>query len=284
MINKKLILIILLALMIIAVLIIYLSQNLHRVFVKEVKHGFELDSPAEVSILGQEDIIHLPKPVQKYLLYTGAVGKEKVHNIKVVADGEIKLNEKWCKVNIDQYNFLGSHLSRLFYLNVKGYVLPIYGLHSYTDKQASMLVKFGGLIPAVNAKGEEMRISDTITLLNDMCIFAPASLVDSRIQWEPIDDRTVKAIFKTKYCTVSANLYFNEKGELVNFSSQDRYCLEEDGSCKKVKWSTPLKNYRYINGLLLASCVEAVWNYPQGDDCYIKVTNIKELKYNCDSF
>jgi DNA-binding MarR family transcriptional regulator len=126
-------------------------------------------------------------------------------------------------LTIDQYNFLGSHLSRLFYLNML-FLYMVY-IPILTNLQA-----------------------------------------------------------KTRYCTVSADLYFNEKGGLVNSVCGYIYCLEEDSSYKKVKWSTPLKDYRYINGLLLASRVEAVWNYPQGDDCYIKLTNIKGLKYNCDSF
>jgi len=125
-----------------------------------------------------------------------------------------------------------------------------------------------------------MRISDTITLLNDMCIFAPAALIDPRISWEPIDSHSAKAHFKTQYCTVSATLYFNDIGELVNFVSEDRYYTNDDGTFIKTTWSTPVKSYKDINGYRLASDIEVVWNFPQGDDCYFKLTNIKELKYN----
>jgi len=60
-------------------------------------------------------------------------------------------------------------------------------------------------------------------IFNDMCLFAPASLVDSRISWEEVDAFIVKATFINGGNKVSAELYFNEKGELVNFISNDRY-------------------------------------------------------------
>lgn len=127
-------------------------------------------------------------------------------------------------LTIDQYNFLGSHLSRLFYLNVKGYVIPIYGLHSYTDKPASQ---------------------------------------------NPI-----------LHCL---SLYFNEKGGLVN--SVCGYIL--------------LGRRQFIQESKMVNSIERLqvhqWTFtgfPRGsrlelsasDDCYIKLTNIKGLKYNCDSF
>ncbi len=280
---SKNILFLLLALVLIAALLVYLSQNLYREYKKEVKQAVELGSNTVNSILTEKDTAHLPAPVQKYLFYTGSIGKEKVHNFYLTADGEIQLNKKWCKVGIKQNNFTGNNLLRLFYLDIKGYVIPLYALHAYTDKQASMLVKLAGLLPVVDVKGKEMRISDTITLLNDMCIFAPASLIDPRIEWEPIDSLSAKAHFKTQYCTVSATLYFNDSGELVNFVSEDRYYHREDGSFIKTRWSTPMKSYKKVNGYMLASDIEAVWNFTQGDDSYFKLTNIKELKYNCKS-
>ncbi|HEX7713297.1 MAG TPA: DUF6544 family protein [Bacillota bacterium] len=263
---------------------IYMSQNLNREYKRSVRQGFELNFGEKKGLLTLDDIRHLPNPVQKYLIYVGAVGKEKVQNVKLIAAGEMKMNLKsgWSKINFEQYNFFASHLTRLFYIKLNMLGIPILGLHSYTDANASMLVKLGGLIPVVDVKGREMRISDTVTLLNDMSIFAPAALIDNRIRWESIDDHTAKAIFNPGYCTVSAVLYFNDRGELVNFISDDRYSLEEDGSFKKIRWSTPIRDYQERNGIKLASYAEAVWNRPEGDDSYFRLKNIRQIRLNCD--
>lgn len=162
--------------------------------------------------------------------------------------------------------------------------IPVLGLHSYTAEGASMLIKAAGLITVLDSRGPEMRISDTTTLFNDMCFFAPATLIDNRIKWETVNSLTVKAIFENKGTKISALLYFNDKGELINFVSDDRYYTPLNGSSKKARWSTPIKDYRERNGLKLANYGEAIWQLPEGDYCYAKFTNIKEIEYNSKSF
>ena len=282
--NKYIFIAILLVITIVICISVYISKNLERTFKKEVRTALDGEGIVESEIITQEDIKHLPHPVQKYLIHVGVVGQEKVHNFSVIADGEFKMNtdSDWTKIKIEQYNFAGSKLVRLFYLRMNMFGIPIYALHSYTDKGASMVGRLAGLFTVLNSKGNEMRISDTITLLNDMCLFAPATLIDERISWEQIDENTVNAIFKTEYCTVTATLYFNEENELIKFTSEDRYYSNGDGTYQKVKWTTPISKYREVNGLLLPSYGEAIWNFPDGDYSYCKFTNIKSVIYNIE--
>ncbi len=43
--------------------------------------------------LTEKDIAHLPDPVQKYLRYSGALGKPQVQNMHAVISGKFKLQE-----------------------------------------------------------------------------------------------------------------------------------------------------------------------------------------------
>ncbi|MBK8953410.1 MAG: hypothetical protein IPM85_15270 [Chitinophagaceae bacterium] len=45
--------------------------------------------------------------------------------------------------------------------------------------------------------GPEMDTAETVTMLNDMCCMAPATLIDKRITWEQADSHKAKAIFQT---------------------------------------------------------------------------------------
>lgn len=273
---------ILAGLLVILVILVFMSQGMGREYRKSVKRYLELNDEKKEGVLTLDDIRHLPEPVQKYLMYVGVIGKEKVNNFKLSADCKMQMNGSgWVKGSFEQYNFYGGHLARLFYMRLDMFGFPsVRGLHSYTDEKASFLVKVLGLVPVVDVKGEEMRISDTATLFNDMCLFAPAALIDPRIQWESVNDYTAKAVFETNYCTISALLFFNEQGELVNFTTEDRYDVKGDGSSKKLKWSTPVKGYKEINGLKLASEVEAIWDYPEGPHCYLKMTDLRSIEYN----
>ena len=92
-----------------------------------------------------------------------------------------------------------------------------------------MQVKAAALVPVVDASGPEMDQSETVTLFNDMCLFAPASLVDPAIAWEPIDRTTARAAFSNAGHTIRAELSFNDAGELIDFRSDDRYQVSPDG-------------------------------------------------------
>ena len=109
-----------------------------------------------------------------------------------------------------------------------------------------------------------------------MCLFAPAALIDSRIQWEAIDALTAKATFTNKNISISAVLYFNEEGQLINFDSNDRMAVSDK---QTVPFSTPASKYENINGYHLPTYGEAIWHYPDGDFVYGKF-NIKSIAYN----
>ena len=280
--SEYIIIVILLGIVLLVAILVYQSQNLLRKYKREIKKALLEEQGIKEEILTPKDLLHLPTAVQKYLTYVGVVGKEKVHSFKMTAEGEIKMtmDAAWSKIKIEQNNFVGNKLVRLFFLRMNMFGIPVYALHSYTDREASMLGKIAGLFPVINAKGKEMRISDTITLLNDMCLIAPATLIDRRITWEEIDETTVKAIFTTKYCTVSAILYFNDNDQLINFTTEERYYAGANNTYETVSWSTPFYEYKKMNGLMLPKAGEATWNFPDRDYTYCKFTDIKNVVYN----
>ena len=283
--DKKYIFGLLLVLVVIAVpILIYKSQGLKKAYKLEVLSGLSEMGTLDNSILTENDIKQLPHPVQKYIRYTGAIGIEKVKSFRSVGEGEFKINPKknWVKAKSEQYNFI-SNPQRFYFMQLNMFGLPVVGLHIYKDALATMKVKVAGLITVADAKGSKMNKAETVTVFNDMCLLAPATLIDQRIQWEQIDPLQVKAIFNNNGVKISAELYFNEKGELINFISNDRYMTSSGESYQQAQWSTPVKDYQDFGGIRLASYGEAHWSLPEGDYCYGKIA-IKEIKYNFTSY
>jgi hypothetical protein len=128
-----------------------------------------------------------------------------------------------------------------------------------------------------------MNQSETVTMFNDMCFLAPATLIDPAIVWEAIDTHVVKARFTNAGNAVRAVLSFNEAGELMNFWSDDRYQLSPDGkSAKQVRWSTPIGGYRSFGPFRLASGGAARWHEAGGEYSYIELT-FDDIQYNLPS-
>lgn len=227
-------------------------------------------------VLTETDLGTLPTCVQKYLKYVGVVGKPKVYNMKIVFEGQMRERGKdWFHFSSVQYNFFGSP-TRLFFMKAKVNGIPTSGYHKYTKDGASMRIKLLSLFPVVDLDKPELFPTETVTFFNDLCLFAPAALIDDRIIWEPIDLKSTKATYTYNGTSISAILYFNETGQLVNFISQDRYSVSE---MKTFPFSTPASNYRAVNGYQLPTYGEAIWHYPEGEFVYGKF-RLVGLRYN----
>lgn len=238
------------------------------------------DTHAEL-ILTETDIKDLPEPVKKYLHYTQSVGKPRITNFKITFNGKIrKTNQSdWMPFTSEQYNFIESS-RRFFFMNATMKHLPVAGFHSFKNGSAFMDIRLLSLFKVQYQSGKEMGKAETVTFFNDMCCLAPATLIDKRIKWLEVSHNQVKASFTNNHITITAWLYFNEKGELVNFVSDDRYAFEKENVMRKIRWETPLKNYKQINGYKLAGNARAVYKYPEEDLCY-GIFNVSGIRYNC---
>lgn len=232
------------------------------------------------TVLTIEETYHLPACVQKYLTYTGAIGKSKPQNMCIVFDAEMyrKPGDKPMKSYSVQYNFYGNYY-RLFLMKASKMGIPFRALHIYKNQQAGFQVKVAELFKVVDVSGEELTKAETVTLLNDMCIFAPGSLVDKRLTWSEIDSLSTKVTLTNGKYIVSAVLYFNEVGELINFVSDDRAALQDDGTMKKVRWTTPISDYKEFEGRRIPTSGKTIWNYPEGDFTY-GVFKLRSITYN----
>lgn len=109
-----------------------------------------------------------------------------------------------------------------------------------------------------------------------MCLFAPAALIDKRIEWQTLDNNSVKAVFHNVQVSVSAILKFDERGRLNNFISEDRVDVNSN---RKVPFSTPVTEYGTVNGYKLPVAADAVWHFPEGDFVYGKFY-LQDVQYN----
>lgn len=256
--------------------------NLHfeKGFRNDVKKQLLRTNRIRTDLLREADVQSLPEPVQRYLHYSGVIDKPRVKNMRIVFEGAMRdRGRDWFTFRSVQYNFFDEP-TRLFFMKGKMFGITVPGYHDYQKETARMNIKLFGLFPVMKLSGEVMNKAETVTLFNDMCLMAPASLVDKRITWEPVDSLTARATFTNGVNKITALVYFNAKGQLVNFTSDDRYAVSD---MKQYRFSTPVKNYMTLNGRHVMQYGEAVWHYPEGEFVYGKF-NLKSIEYNVKDF
>jgi hypothetical protein len=215
------------------------------------------------ALVTDSDLGHLPLPVAGYVRAVGAVGRPRVVGFRAAISGRIRAgaDDPWMPWTGEQINTFGPSPSRVFFMDATMKGLPTDVLHAYVGPTATMQVRLASLKTVVDARGPEMDQAETVTLLNDLCVLAPAALVDAPIEWTPIDDHHVSATFTNAGHTVSAVLTFNDDHELIDFVSDDRLVASPDGrTFTPQRWSTPITDYRSFDGRRTGAFGRARWH------------------------
>jgi hypothetical protein len=252
--------------------------SLRAQYDRDVRWG--LDRPARADTLRDADIAGLPAPVRRYLRRAGVIDQSRVRSVHVRMHGRIRSgpDAPWMPIAAEQVNVVDAP-ARLFYLTGRMLGIPVQGFHRYVGSSASMIVKAAAIVPVVRASGPEMDRAETVTMFNDMCVMAPATLASGGIEWAPVDDRRVRARFTNGHHTIAAELVFNDEDELVNFWSDDRSIVEPGRPPRRIRWSTPVGSYRTFGQVRLASHGAGYWHEPAGEYAYIELT-IDDIQYN----
>ena len=221
----------------------------------------------------EADLAPLPAPVQRYLRFAGVVGTPRPQAFRARMSGRIRgsATAPWMPFVAEQTNFTEPP-RRYFWMEATRAGLPLDGLHTYGETDADMRIRLLSVLQVAHVDGPQMRQGETVTLFNDMCFFAPGTLLDPTIRWREIDARTVEATYANGPHTIHATLSFDASGALVNFWSDDRPALAADGrTLLPQRWSTPVRDYRSAGPFRLVGSGEGRYAAPDGDYAYIEV-------------
>ncbi len=223
-------------------------------------------------------IAHLPEPVQRYMTFTGVVGKPWIETVSLKYAGQFRLGagKPWMGIRVHQVyttNPPGFQWKARFKL----YGLPLVsGLDTYKNGQGHMFGKLAGLYTLFDARDEETLQGTMLRYLNEMTWF-PTAYLGENITWQAVNDNSADATFSHAGKSVSARFYFDDEGRLLTFIAQRYGTL--DGKSALRPWATPMTAYGPFAGLNLPGEGLAVWQLPGGDLPYITV-RLTDLVYN----
>lgn len=236
----------------------------------EVEKLFRERKDVEPKVVTEEDIKGLPEPVQRYLRYSQIIGKEKIGTVRLKQKGLFRMKEgqKWMSLDAEQY-YTTDPPAYIWCGSIEPFPLvSVKARDTFHEGKGNMLIKLLGLVKVADASGPEMDQGTLVRYLNEIMWF-PTAYLNDNIQWEPINSDSAKATISVNGLTASAVFYFNENGGLKNFIAE-RYG-DEDGKQVLRTWSTPILEYKEINGIRIPSKGEAIYHLSSGDFKYIEV-------------
>lgn len=234
-------------------------------------------------VITDADLAPLPPLVRGYLLRVGVVGRPRVRTVRVRFHGAIREgpDSAWMPFHGVQHSRLDTP-ERLFFMRATRAGLPIDGLHAFRSDEASMRIRLASLVTVADVSGPSLVRSETVTFLNDLCLFAPAALVDAPIEWTTVDARSVRARYTLGRQQVAAVLTFDPAGDLVDFRSEDRY-QDAGGADRQLPWTTPVSRFRtFAGGARLPGYGEGWWHPPEGAFAYLRI-ELDDIAYDVEA-
>lgn len=229
-------------------------------------------------IVTSEMLARLPAAAQRYLNLTGVVGKPWIHTARVEYVGQFRLGfaKPWLPMRAVQF-YATQPPGFLWRAWFKLAGLPLmYGQDTYKNGRGHMFGKFAGIVTLFDARGAEMDQGAMLRYLNEATWF-PTALLGDNMTWQAVDAHSADVTFTDAGSSVSARLFFDAAGRLINFRAQ-RY-REQQGKYSLDPWETPMVEYGRFAGLNLPMRGSGVWKLAEGDLEYIRLT-VKRIEYN----
>jgi uncharacterized protein DUF6544 len=211
----------------------------------------------------------LPGVAQRYLRFMRVVGRPADWSFLAHVTGRFRLRPSlpWMRCQAWQYTN-GPSVARLFHMRIDAAgVLPMTGRDAYADGHGRLLAKVAGLVTVADSAGPETDLSELVTYLNDAVFLAPSMLLVPAVQWTPVDDRSFEVTLEDSGHRVSAQVFLDERGAPVDFSTDDRWA-DLPGGLARMRWSTPVGGWIEVDGRWQPTRGSAIWHMPDGPFCY----------------
>lgn len=231
-------------------------------------------------IVTQEMLLGLPEPVQRYLTYTGIVGKPRVKTVWLTQTGRFRRakDQPWMPLSAEQF-YTVNPPGFLWKAVVKVAGLPLMRARdTYENGEGHMFARLAWIVPIFDVRGEKLTQGTMVRFLQEMMWF-PAGYLEPYIGWKTVDETSADVTFTDHGKSVTGRMYFDPEGRVTNFIAE-RY-RELKGDFILNTWSTPIDAYGEIAGLKLPVCGRAVWKLDSGDLTYADL-EIRSVNYNAN--
>lgn len=226
--------------------------------------------------IANQDLAHLPNPVQKWLSRSGMLGKRVISKVSLTQDLQLKLKpeqEAWYSgvatqvFTVDPPAFLWSTDIEM------NAMLNVVGRDKFENGKGEMLIKLNALIPIVNAKDDPKIDEASLQRYLAEIVWFPSAALSKYITWERVDERSALATLEFEGTKGSGVFYFTEEGDFETFTAQ-RYKDTE-----RLEWTVTANQIEEHHGIRVPVDCEASWKLESGQWTWLRL-KVEAIDYD----
>jgi hypothetical protein len=236
------------------------------------------ESLATGKIVTEDMLAHLPEPVQRYMAWSGVIGRPWIYTAYVKQTGRFRqgLDKPWMPMSAEQV-FTVDPPGMVWNARFKMYGLPLMRARdSYRDGQGHMFGKAAGLFTIFDDRSEKLTLGTQTRLLSEM-IWFPTAYLSDYITWTAVNDHAADVTLTDHGRSVTGRMFFDDLGRPKTFETM-RYMGDRD-TYTLTPWHTPNLEYGLRGGLNIPVRGTVGWALPEGELTYGDFTIVK-AEYN----
>jgi uncharacterized protein DUF6544 len=256
------------------VLAVLLTPRRHGSFLvsrleREVRTASLPTGAAMSELVDEASIVGLPKQVQRYLHFMGAVGQPRDWSLRAQFSARFRREASdWVACEVLQYD-RREPVARIFLMRLAlGPLLPVTVRDNYVHGRGSMTAKAFDLFRVAEGRGYEIDVGELVTYLNDAILMAPSLLLGPETTWSALGANAFEVTLSDGSLRVSARVWLDERGAPTDFSTTDRFFDTKDGKRVRTEWRTPVSGWQLAGRRHLPTRAQAVWQLPNGPFAY----------------
>ncbi len=223
---------------------------------------------AEAAPFSRDELAGLPAPVVRYFEFALTPGQPLVRNARFRQIGEFAMRAgSWSPFTAVEH-FAVEPPGFLWDATIR--MAPMMSFHvrdGYFAGEGALYGTLAAIVPVVNERATPVLASgELLRYLAEAPLFPSALLPREGISWTAIDDTSARATLTDGATTVSCDVHFGERGEIVRVSAM-RYG-GADGNFGLMPWVGHWRDYRRVDGMMIPMSGEAEWALPEGPFAY----------------
>lgn len=255
------------AVIVCAFLIAFGQWSFTRQIEGEVKELLSSASSPHGTVVTEADLIPLPPIVQRWLLASGVVGRERASTVRLKQLGLLRTSadQAWMPATATQY-FTVAEPAFIWTVDVTmAGMLPLAGRDRYVVGHGNMLIKALSLVPVVNAADDKIDQGSLLRYLGEIVWFPSAALAPY-ITWAPVDSTTARATLTHGGHSVSGDFRFDQDGRFLSMSA--RRFMGSGNEATMEDWFIPAREWKEFDGVMVPSRGDVIWKLATGDFNY----------------
>ena len=271
-----------------ALVLVAAVATFFRIPYSPVSRGFQRDvqwhteqSNMRTSVFTEQDIAHLPEPLQNHLRATGVIGQPIMSGFSmVVPAAPLYQSSDGVPLVLDYHLYVFAYAPvRLAYMRTSMFGIPFEAYDSLQNGTGFMRGVIGKVVTLFNETGLEMDRGQLLTYLGEAAML-PSLIFSDYIVWEPIDAHNVRATITDGQVSGSGIFTFGEDGFVRYFRTNERARIGTDGSIEFQDWSIIYEDWAESeHGIYIPHHFKVIWHEPQGDFVYFEPVKGFEIEF-----